>query len=628
MLIDNRYKPRMLPKPSKGKKTVGSSSRNLIVLALFAAGFLGLIGRGVHMQTLGFDFLQKESEQRIVRTQTIPASRGMITDRNGTTLALSAPVDSLNVVPMKLLRTPSEKEAALLAVSLGVPEKELKEGLANGSGAFIRKYKLSDKDVALLSDTLLELPSAEQMDKLSALLGVPSEKLAANMSNLKSDFIYLKRQLDKETADKIRAMEIKGFEFRKESKRHYPMGSLFAQIIGFTDIDGRGQEGLELAFNDQLKGEDGKKVILRDRKGNVVDSLESERNSDPVDGQNIVLSLDQRIQTLAYEELNRAMNHHRSKAGSAVVLDAQTGEILAMVNSPSFNPNRPSETKPENRKNRAIGDMIEPGSVMKPFPVAKALDDRKIGTQSWFNTESYKIGPATVRDTHSHPSLDVRGIIQKSSNVGTSKISAMYSPEEMYRFYSDIGVNQAAKIGFPYEAKGRLRKWQNWKPIEQATMSFGYGLQLSLLQLARAYTVLTTDGKLMPVSIKKQNGIPEGRQVIRPETAATMRRIMVSVTEKGGTGTQGAVNGFDVAAKTGTSRKLVNGQYSGNKHMATFIGFAPAEKPRVIVAVNIDEPSANGYYGGSVAGPVFSKVMSGSLNILGVAPTKALSEAE
>lgn len=628
MLIDNRYKPRMLPKPSKGKKTVGSNSRNLLLLAAFAAGAVGLLGRGIYMQTAGFERLQKESEKRIVRTQTIPASRGMITDRNGTTLALSAQVDSLNAVPMKMLRMPSAEEAALLSVSLGVPEKELKEGLVNGSGAFIRKYKLNDKDIALLAETLLELPSAEQLDRLSALLGVPSEKLVGQMSNLKSDFIYLKRQLDKDTADKIRALNIKGLEFRKESKRHYPMGGLFAQIIGFTNIDGRGQEGLELAYNDLLQGEDGKKVILRDRKGNVVDSLESERNSEPVDGQNIVLSLDQRIQTLAYGELDRAMRHHRAKAGSAVVLDAQTGEILAMVNSPSFDPNRPSETLPEHRKNRAVGDMFEPGSAMKPFPVAKALDDRKINVHSWFNTESYKIGPATVRDTHTYPSLDVRGIIQKSSNVGTSRISAMYQPEEMYRFYSDIGVNQAAKIGFPYEAKGRLRKWQNWKPIEQATMSFGYGLQLSLLQLARAYTVLTTDGKLMPVSIRKQDGIPEGRQVIRPETAQAMRRIMVSVTEKGGTGMQGAVDGFDVAAKTGTSRKLVNGRYSGNKHMATFIGFAPAEKPRVIVAVNIDEPSANGYYGGSVAGPVFSNVMSGSLNILGVAPTKALSGAE
>lgn len=641
MLIDNRYKPRMLPKPSKGKKTVGSSSRNLIVLALFAAGFLGLIGRGVHMQTLGFDFLQKESEQRIVRTQTIPASRGMITDRNNTTLALSAPADSLHIVPMKLMRMPSEKEAALLSVSLGVPEKELKENLKNGSGAFIRKYKLSDKDIALLSDTLLELPSAGQIDKLSALLDMTPEAVIRQMSNFtgeNSDFVYLKRQIDKETADKVRALDIKGLAFHKESKRHYPMGSLFAQIIGFTDIDGKGQEGLELAYNDLLKGQDGKKVILRDRKGNAVDSLESELNRDPVDGQSMVLSLDQRIQTLAYEELNRAVRHHRAKAGSAVVLDAQTGEILAMVNNPSFDPNNPRKVKPEDRKNRAISNMYEFGSVVKPFTVAKALDDKKIHRASWFNTEPYKLPGATkpIRDTASYPSLDVRGILQKSSNVGVSKIAAMYQPEELYRFYSEVGYNQRPAIRFPSESGGMLPNWKTWKPVEQASMSYGYRVQMSLLQLARAYTVFS-DGKLLPVSIKKLDGIPEGRQVISPNTAREMRELMISVTEKGGTGVQGAVKGFDVAAKTGTAKKaktkLVNGKvrsdgYYDSRYVASFVGLAPAQKPRIIVAVSIDDPVVNGSHGGSVAGPVFSKVMGGSLNILGVAPTKALSEAE
>ncbi|MDO5058674.1 MAG: penicillin-binding protein 2 [Neisseria sp.] len=625
MLIDNRYKPKMLKTAKKSRK-VGSQSRTLVVLGLFGAGFLFLVGRGVHMQTAGFDLLKKESTKRFVQAQTLPASRGMITDRNGTTLALSAPVDSLNVAPMRMMRMPSEKELGMLAVALGVPAQKLKEGLENGNGAFIRQYKLSDSDVKLLADTLLELPNEEQLAQLSALLKVPSEKLVAQMSNIRRDFIYLKRHLSKDTVEKINALGIKGLSYTKESKRHYPMGNLFSQIVGFTDIDGKGQEGLELSQNRYLSGTDGKKVVLRDRKGNVVDSLETKGNQEPEDGKNLVLSLDQRIQTLAYDALMKAMNHHSAKVGSAVVLDAQTGEILALVNSPSFDPNNPSATKPENRKNRAISDMFEPGSVMKPLTIVKAMDDRKVGLNTWFNTASYKIGSHTIRDTHDYPSLNVRGIIQKSSNTGTSRISAMYSPEEMYNFYSSIGVNERVKIGFPYEAAGTLHSWKSWKPIEQATMSYGYGLQMSLLQLARAYTILGTDGKLMPVSIKKRETIPEGRQVIRPETARMMREMMVSVTEKGGTGRQGAVSGFDVAAKTGTTRKLVKSQYSGNRHMATFIGLAPAQKPRLIVAVNIDEPTRNGFYGGPVAGPVFSKIMSGSLNILGVAPTKTLKE--
>ena len=261
------------------------------------------------------------------------------------------------------------------------------------------------------------------------------------------------------------------------------------------------------------------------------------------------------------------------------MLDAQTGEILALVNSPAYDPNQPGDAGSELRRNRAVTDMIEPGSTMKPFPIAKALDAGKVNVNTPLNTHPYKIGPATVRDTHVYPSLDVRGVMQKSSNVGTSKLSAMFKPEEMYTFYQSLGVGQRMHSGFPGETPGLLRKWQNWKPIEQATMSFGYGLQLSLLQLARAYTVLTNDGELLPVSFEKQAAPPKGVQIIKPETARAVRNIMVSVTEKGGTGTMGAVDGFDVGAKTGTARKLVNGRYASDKHVATFIGFAPAYKP-------------------------------------------------
>lgn len=574
MLIRNEFKPQMLPKAPKAKKPISSNGRILVVLGALAVGFAGLLGRGVYLQTSQHEFLKNQGDQRFVRTLTLPASRGMITDRNGATLALSAPTESLFAMP-------------------------------------------SEMD---------EMPTEAQLEKLSSIIDVPVASIKEKLGK-KKDFIYLKRQLSKEKADEIAALGIKGFGFQKELKRHYPMGNLFAHVIGFTNIDGKGQEGLELSREDILRGSDGAKVVLRDNKGNIVDSLDSPRNNAPKNGRDMVLSLDQRIQTLAYEELNKAVDYHQAKAGTVVVLDAQTGEILALVNSPAYDPNQPGSAGSEQRRNRAVTDMIEPGSAMKPFTIAKVLDSGKVNTSQRFNTNPYKIGPATVRDTHVYPSLDLRGIMQKSSNVGTSKLSAMFKPKEMYDFYHDLGVGVRMHSGFPGESAGLLRNWKRWRPIEQATMSFGYGLQLSLLQLARAYTMLTHDGELLPVSFEKQAVAPEGKRVIKAETARQIREMMVAVTEPGGTGTAGAVDGFDVGAKTGTARKLINGRYVDNKHVATFVGFAPAQNPRVIVAVTVDEPTANGYYGGTVAGPVFKQVMSGSLNILGVSPTKPLKEA-
>lgn len=573
MLIKNEYKPSMLPKTAKAKKPITSDGRISLVLWLIAAAFVGLLARGIYLQTTQHEFLKNQGDQRFVRTLTLPASRGMIMDRNGATLALSAPTESLYAMP---------------------------------SG-------------------MEEMPTAEQMAKLAAIVELPVEALQEKLAKKDKDFIYLKRQLSQEKAEEIKALGIKGLAFQKELKRHYPMGNLFAHVIGFTNIDGKGQEGLELSREDSLHGADGAKVVLRDNKGNIVDSLDSPRNSDPKNGQDMVLSLDQRIQTLAYDELNKAVAYHKAKAGTVVVLDAQTGEILALVNSPAYDPNQPGSADSEQRRNRAVTDMIEPGSAMKPFTIAKALDSGKVGVADRFNTMPYKIGPATVRDTHVYPTLDVRGIMQKSSNVGTSKLSAKFTPKEMYDFYHDLGVGVRMHSGFPGETAGLLRSWRRWQPIEQATMSFGYGLQLSLLQLARAYTMLTHDGELLPVSFEKQAVAPKGKRVIKASTAREVRDLMVSVTEPGGTGTAGAVDGFDVGAKTGTARKLVNGRYVDNKHVATFIGFAPAKNPRVIVAVTIDEPTANGYYGGVVAGPVFKQVMGGSLNILGVSPTKPLT---
>ena len=573
MLIKSEYKPRMLSKEEQVKKPLTSDGRISFVLLAMAVLFAGLIVRGLYLQTVTYNFLKDQGDNQIVRTQVLPATRGTIEDRNGAVLALSAPTESLYAVP---------------------------------------------KDME-------EMPTAAQLEHLSELIDVPVDVLRSKLDQKNKSFIWIKRQLDHKLAEEVEALGLKHFAFQKELKRHYPMGNLFAHVIGFTDIDGKGQEGLELSLEDSLHGEDGAEVVLRDRQGNIVDSLDSPRNKAPQNGKDIILSLDQRIQTLAYEELNKAVEYHQAKAGTVVVLDARTGEILALANTPAYEPNKPGQADSEQRRNRAVTDMIEPGSAMKPFTIAKALDSGKVDATDTFNTLPYKIGPATVQDTHVYPTLDVRGIMQKSSNVGTSKLSAMFTPKEMYDFYHDLGVGVRMHSGFPGETAGLLRSWRRWQKIEQATMSFGYGLQLSLLQLARAYTVLTHDGELLPVSFEKQAVAPKGKRVIKASTAREVRDLMVSVTEPGGTGTAGAVDGFDVGAKTGTARKLVNGRYVDNKHVATFIGFAPAKNPRVIVAVTIDEPTANGYYGGVVAGPVFKQVMGGSLNILGVSPTKPLT---
>nr|QER78799.1 penicillin binding protein 2 [Neisseria gonorrhoeae] len=573
MLIKSEYKPRMLPKEEQVKKPMTSNGRISFVLMAMAVLFACLIARGLYLQTVTYNFLKEQGDNRIVRTQALPATRGTVSDRNGAVLALSAPTESLFAVP-----------------------KDMKE-----------------------------MPSAAQLERLSELVDVPVDVLRNKLEQKGKSFIWIKRQLDPKVAEEVKALGLENFVFEKELKRHYPMGNLFAHVIGFTDIDGKGQEGLELSLEDSLHAGEGAEVVLRDREGNIVDSLDSPRNKAPQNGKDIILSLDQRIQTLAYEELNKAVEYHQAKAGTVVVLDARTGEILALANTPAYDPNRPGRADSEQRRNRAVTDMIEPGSAMKPFTIAKALDSGKVDATDTFNTLPYKIGSATVQDTHVYPTLDVRGIMQKSSNVGTSKLSAMFTPKEMYDFYHDLGVGVRMHSGFPGETAGLLRSWRRWQKIEQATMSFGYGLQLSLLQLARAYTVLTHDGELLPVSFEKQAVAPKGKRVIKASTAKKVRELMVSVTEAGGTGTAGAVDGFDVGAKTGTARKLVNGRYVDYKHVATFIGFAPAKNPRVIVAVTIDEPTANGYYSGVVTGPVFKQVMGGSLNILGVSPTKPLT---
>ena len=568
-MIKSEYKATMATanRSNKPKKPVATHARVFWVLGVLAFAFSLLIIKGVYLQVKEQDFLQNQADARFLRTLTIKANRGTITDRNGAVVALSAPTQTIFATPssMKVL-----------------PEDELKD--------------------------------------LAHLLGMSTKDVNAKLMQKNRDFVYLKRHMNPEVALEIKSLGIKGIGFEQESKRYYPMNDVFAHIVGFTGIDNVGQEGLELAKERMLSGQDGLRVVLKDNHGNIIDDLADAKAKRPSHGQNLVLSLDQRIQVLAYNELTQAVKLHGAKAGSIVVLDAQTGEVLALANAPTYDPNKAGKSTSDARRNRAIVDLFEPGSTMKPIPVSKAIDSGKANPNMVMNTNPYNIGVAMVKDTHVYPSLTVAGVIQKSSNVGSSKLSAMFSPEEMYTFYQNVGIGQPMHSGFPGESTGRLRNWKNWQPIEQATMSFGYGLQVNLLQLARSYSIFTTDGRLLPVSFLKQNAPPQGKQVIKPKTAEQMRVMMKAVTEVGGTARAAQVLGYETAGKSGTARKLVNGRYQSDKHVALFVGFAPADKPRVIVAVMIDEPKSGGYYGGAVAGPVFSNVASGSLRVMGVEP--------
>ena len=541
--------------------------RVTVVLGLIGVMFLALLARAIYLQVVQQDFLQNQGDARFRRTLVLEANRGAITDRNGEPLAISTPVQSIwaSPVDMDLSKVPASTLATLAR--------------------------------------LLELPLTEVQQKLS---------------DNKREFVYLKRQISPLLAQQVMALRIPGVAKQQEYRRYYPAGEMLSHVVGFTGVDGRGQEGFELTRDKMLSGKHGSRTVLKDRRGHIVEDLAV--IEPPRDGQTLQLSIDKRIQYLAYRELKNAMEVHKAKAGGVVVLDAQTGEVLALANTPSYNPNNRAVLEPEMRRNRAVVDMFEPGSTMKPFPVSMALDANKVTPGTVFDTQSYRIGPATVRDTHPKPSMTVTEIIQKSSNVGSSRMAAMFMPEEMWTFYRQAGFGQSPQTGFPGESAGRMRDWQGWRPIEQATMSFGYGVSVSLLQLARAYTVFTHQGSLLPVSFTKLETPMPGKPLLKPETAKKMRDMMVTVTETGGTGVRAAVLGYHVGGKSGTARKLVGGRYMADKHIGLFVGFAPATAPRLIVAMMIDEPGAGSYYGGTVAGPAFSGIMAGSLRILGVEP--------
>jgi cell division protein FtsI (penicillin-binding protein 3) len=441
------------------------------------------------------------------------------------------------------------------------------------------------------------------------------------------DFVFVKRQISPELATRVAAFKYEGLHQQNEYRRYYPAGEVMAHMLGFTGIDDKGQEGIELAFNNQLSGRAGNRRVIKDRRGNIVEDVQNVHP--PQDGQDIVLALDSKVQYLAYAALKRAIAEHKAKAGGIVVIDTKTGEILALANLPTYNPNNRDRLVGGQLRNRALTDTFEPGSTMKPFTAALALDKGKVRFDTPIQTAPGKmtIGTATISDAHGHGVLTVAQVIQKSSNIGAAKMALSMTPTEMWTMFDSLSFGSPLKLGFPGEVSGRLRPAKTWKPIEQATMSYGHGISVTLMQLARAYQVFARDGDILPLSLTRiDTPVSTGQQVFGPQTAREVRAMLEMAVQPGGTAPKAQISGYRVAGKTGTAHKIEGGAYA-NKYVASFVGFAPVSDPRLIVAVMIDEPSAGKHYGGDVAAPIFAEVMGSSLRTLGVgtdAPLKPL----
>lgn len=539
-------------------------SRMLVSLLLLA--FLVLLGRALYLQGLNNDFLRQKGDARYSRVIDITAHRGIITDRHGEPLAISTPVESVWASPQDA-----------------------------------------------------EISSAD-LKRLAALLQMPMSEIKKKVIPGKREFVYLKRQLPPELAKEVMQIGIPGIFLQREYRRYYPAGDVVAHLLGFTGIDDNGREGMELAYQNWLSGQAGSRRVIKDRQGHIIEDVESIKV--PRQGRPLVLSIDRNLQYLAYRELSLAVEHYKAKAGSIVMLDAKTGEVLAMANLPSYNPNNLTKLDPRFSRNRVLTDQYEPGSTLKPFTIAEALDSGKYKPDDIIQTSpgTLTIGSAVIHDSHPEGALTVEQVIQKSSNVGASKIALSLPREVMWDSLHRAGFGTAPRTGFPGEATGKLRPYQTWRPIEQATMSYGNGVSVSLMQLARAYTAFANDGELKPVSLLKLTQPAAGVQIYKPETAREMRKMLEMVTQAGGTAPHAQVLGYRVAGKTGTAHKVVGNGYAPNLYIASFVGFAPVSNPRLIVAVMIDQPSNGEYYGGVVAAPVFSKVMAGALRMLGIPP--------
>ncbi len=528
-----------------------------------------LVMRAVYLQVITKDFLIQEGDRRQIGEVSVSAYRGVIEDRQGEPLAISTPVRSIWINP-----------------------KEFKA--------------VQDAQVRVV-EKLLSLP----IGKISALIKAEPDK----------GFLYIARSVNPQLADRVKELKLVGVYTKREFKRFYPTGGVSGHLVGFTNVDDVGQTGLELSYEAMLKGTPGRKRVIKDGQRRVIEDIEN--ISEPISGKNLELSIDQRIQYLAYKELQLAVTENKAKSGALVVLDAKNGEVLAAVNQPSYNPNTRNNLNGAFYRNRAFTDVFEPGSTVKPFVVAAALDGGYITPNSIFVTHGiFPVGHNVVKDTHNYGTMDTTHVITKSSNIGVTMMSLKMPPKYLYDIYHQLGFGVSTGSGFPGEARGFMKDYKKWHDFGRATMAFGYGLNASVLQLARAYTALADDGILHSVSLLKREEDDDTVRVFSPKTAKTVRKMMETVLTKEGTAIEAAVPGYSAAGKTGTAKKATSHGYTEKTYFAVFSGMAPVENPRLIIAVMIDEPSAGNYYGGLVAAPVFSKVMAGALRILDVAPDK------
>ncbi len=540
--------------------------RSKFIVAALALGFLALAGRAAWVQVFANEFFQKQGEVRFARTLELPANRGRILDRNGLLLATSVVAPSIWAIPEDVERDP------------------------------------------------------RKLARLAALLEMPLAELEKKLENEDKTFVWLKRQLDQPVAQQIAALNIKGIYQRKEYKRQYPEAEAAAHVVGFTNVEDQGQEGVELAFNQELAGRPGSRRVIKDRLGRVVEDVGDQ--VPPVDGRDLQLSMDSKVQFFAYQKLRDAVIEHKAKAGSVVVLDVHSGEVLALANYPSYSPNKRLNLSGAQLRNRALTDTFEPGSTMKPFVISLALQTGLVRPETVIQTAPGRlnIGGSIISDAHPHGALTVNQVIQKSSNVGTVKMAMQMQPREMWEMFSQVGLGQKPHLPFPGIVSGRLRAYKTWRPIEQATMSYGYGLSASLFQLARAYTVFARDGDLVPETLLKSDAQRAGVRVLEPATAQAVRNMLHLAAMPGGTAPKAQTMGYSVGGKTGTAHKQEGRGYADKKYRGFFVGLAPVENPRIVVAVMIDEPSGGKYFGGDVAAPVFSATVQQTLRMMGVQP--------
>jgi cell division protein FtsI (penicillin-binding protein 3) len=548
------------------KKVAFPMWRGRLVLSVLAVAFLTLLGRAVYLQGIHGDFLQEQGGKRYERTITLPASRGKVLDRQGVVLAASIPARAIWAIP-------------------------------------------EDANEAKI----------EQIQALAKLLDTTEKDIRALLENEDKSFVYLRRQVPLEVAKKISALGMPGVHQLPETLRFYPEGEVTAHIVGFNDLDDKGQEGIELAYDSRLSGQPGSRRVIKDRLGRVIEDVR-EVNV-PVNGADLTLSIDTRIQYQTYKALEEAVALNKAKSGAAVVVDVKTGEILALANFPTFDPNDRQTMRGPGMRNSALADTFEPGSILKPFTVGLALELQRITLDTKFNTGNgrFNYQGATINDVTKNGVIDARGVIMRSSNIGMTLISEKLQAKEMWGRFTELGFGQPPQIDYPGTTAGRLRPWEKWRLIEKATMAYGYGISTSLLQVARAYTAFAREGDMVNLTMIKRDNSPASVRIYPPAIANEVRSML-----EGAAGPEGAklaqVSGYRVAGKSGTARKIVNGAYSTKFYRGSFVGFAPVSDPRIVVAVSINEPSAGHYYGGRVAAPVYASIVGSALRVLGVQP--------